>query len=497
MINDKSKLSNSKAYLAVFAIAAILYVLTCAPSALWQDSGMIQYRVWHNDVEGKLGLALSHPLFYMIAIVAKYIPIGNVLHRINITGAIIAALAVANIFLLLKIWTKKTTPAIAAAVTLALSHTFWRHAAICETYNLYIAIMLAELIVLLRYFQTRKISFLYMLGFLNGLSIANHMLGSIGFTCYFAMIIWLIIKKQIQIKPLIIMAVFWIVGALPYEILIIKNFIVTGDIATIIKSALFGQGWQKDVLNCTMSLKIIKENLLLICYNFPSPLAIFCLVGLFSVKKPSPSKIYTIIFFALLTGFLLFAFRYTVVDRYAFFIPFYTLASILAGLGCYRLSQSFSEKKCLYIILGSAFFTIFIYNIAPSIAKKTGFNIATRSNIAFRDDYKWFLQPWRTGYKGADEFATAVFEQIELNGVIAADNTTVYPLLLNQQINGQRPDIKIISAIAASKNTPDLRSKPLQSWINQDNDIYLINDSKIYTTEKIGVIWKIIDSKSK
>ena len=36
-----------------------LYVLTCAPGPLWQDSGLFQYRIWHNDIEGKLGLAFG------------------------------------------------------------------------------------------------------------------------------------------------------------------------------------------------------------------------------------------------------------------------------------------------------------------------------------------------------------------------------------------------------------------------------------------------------
>ena len=52
---------------------------------------MIQYRVWHNDIEGGLGLALSHPLFYILAIGAKYIPVGEFAYRVNLVSAIAAA----------------------------------------------------------------------------------------------------------------------------------------------------------------------------------------------------------------------------------------------------------------------------------------------------------------------------------------------------------------------------------------------------------------------
>ncbi|GAI78389.1 unnamed protein product, partial [marine sediment metagenome] len=47
--------NNLKAsYIAVLLAAAVLYIATCAPGPLWQDSGMYQYRIWHNDIEGKL-----------------------------------------------------------------------------------------------------------------------------------------------------------------------------------------------------------------------------------------------------------------------------------------------------------------------------------------------------------------------------------------------------------------------------------------------------------
>ena len=58
-------------YIAVLIIAAVLYIATCAPGALWQDSGMYQYRIRHNDIEGNLGLALSHPLYHIIGIGVK------------------------------------------------------------------------------------------------------------------------------------------------------------------------------------------------------------------------------------------------------------------------------------------------------------------------------------------------------------------------------------------------------------------------------------------
>jgi len=140
-------------YLAVLAGAALLYVFSCAPGALWQDSGMFQYRVWHNDIEGGLGLALAHPLYHIIGIAARYLPFGEFGYRINLISAVFGALAVANVFLLLRLWLGRTVPAVVGALTLAVSWTFWQHCSIAEVYTLYAAIFTLELVFLLQYFR--------------------------------------------------------------------------------------------------------------------------------------------------------------------------------------------------------------------------------------------------------------------------------------------------------------------------------------------------------
>ena len=166
-------------YIAVLAAAGILYVSTCAPGILWQDSGLFVYRIWHNDLEGNLGLALSHPLYIIIGIAVKYIPFGDLAYKVNLISAVFGAVTIANLFLLLRLWLGKILPAIIGAVTLAVSWNFWQHSVIAEVYTLYTAGMLGELIILLLYIRTEKCGYLYLLGFLNGLSITNHLLGTL------------------------------------------------------------------------------------------------------------------------------------------------------------------------------------------------------------------------------------------------------------------------------------------------------------------------------
>jgi len=477
-------------YIAVLLAAAVLYVATCAPGPLWQDSGMYQYRIWHNDSEGKLGLALSHPLYHIIGIAVKYIPLGEFAYRINLISAIAAAFTIANLFLLLRLWLKKNLPAIIAAITLALSHTLWRHAVIAEDYTLYTALLLAELLMLLQYVKTKRMVFLYLLALFNGLAIANHMWAAIASACYVVFLAALLVQKQIRLRHLGVIIGLWVIGAVPYEYLIIKNIVQTGDFTATLASALFGNEWRGDVLNMRLSAGLIIENLIFLTYNFPTPNCLLFFAGLYGLKKVSPGRGFKNVLLALLILFFAFAFRYTVPDRYAFFIPFYCLVSILIGVGFNLLITSPNRKTLRWIVLALALLPIPTYIIAPVVAQRMQFNLPTRADVPHRNDYKWFLRPWRTGYQGAEKFADEVFKELDPGAVVYADNTMVYPLLYMQEVKGRRADIKIISEIVSSEGTPTLAEKTIEQWLSE-GDVYAV--SPVGGHKRRGIVWKIGD----
>ena len=483
--------NNLKAsYIAVLLIAAGLYAATCAPGALWQDSGMYQYRIRHNDIEGNLGLALSHPLYHIIGIGVKHIRLGEFAYRINLISAVAAAFTIANLFLLLRIWLGRILPAVIAAATLALSHTFWRHAVIAETYTLYTALLLAELLMLLQYFKTRRMVFLYLLGLFNGLAVANHMFAVIALVCYLVFCIVLLTRKQIKLRHFRIIVLLWIIGAAPYGYLIGKNIIQSGSFTATMASALFGKNWQGNVLNVSLSAGLIKENLILMAYNFPTPNVIFFFAGLYGLKKVPRGHGFAKVLLALLILFFVFAFRYTVPDRYAFFIPFYCLASVLVGLGVNLLIAQYNSKILCLIFFIFALLPIPTYIIAPAVAQKQKFNLSTRADVPRRNDYVWFLQPWKAGYSGAEEFADEVFEKLGPDAVVYADNTMVYPLLYMQEVKGKRADIKIISEYAGSEGLPLLSEKSIEQWLSE-GDVYAV--SPVAGHKGKGIVWKIDD----
>ena len=490
-------------YFAVLAGAIVFYVISCAPGALWQDSGMIQYRVLHNDIKGGMGLALSHPLFYMLAIGTKFIPFGGFIYKVNLVAVIAAAVAVANVFLFLRLWLGKTLPAVVGSVSLAVSHTFWWHAEAVETYTLYTAVLTAELIMLLQYVRTRQTGYLYWLGLLNGLSIADHMLGSIPFLCYAVFIVVLLAKKHIRAGNFAIIVLLWIAGAMPYEYLIVRELIQTGEFVATLKSAAFGSSWQGAVLNTSLSLKITKENIIWILLNFPTPNILLLFVGLAVLYRVGPSKWFSSIIMALLVLFLVFAFRYTIVDRYAFFIPFYCMVSILMGVGASVFFGREKRKVLAWLILLLILLPIPVYAAAPKLAQQIGVKSGRGREIPYRNDYTYFLLPWKTGYTEADRFANDALTEASDKAIIYADGSIAYSLLLAQEIGGKRPDVTIVSEHGTINNLNEYNDSMICKLYSQ-RGIYVVSAAagycpqfllERYNFEKAGVLYKAVEKK--
>lgn len=491
-------------YLIVLVGTGVLYIVTCAPAILWQDSGWFVYRIWHNDIQGELGLALAHPLYILIGMMVKYVPFGDFAHNVNLLSAVFGAVAVANLFLLVRLWLGKSVPAVVAAITLGLSWTFWFNAAIAEVYTLYAAQMFAELVVLLQYMRTKRIGYLYLLGLLNGLTIANHLWGVFGFACYTILVIVLLARRQIKMRHFGVIVLLWVVGAVPYEYLVIKNLIVTGDVGGTLASAVFGSGWQRSVLNTSISIRMVWENIIFILLSFPTPNIVFFFVGLWVLRRAAPDRSFANIIIAMLILHFAFAFRYTVPDRYVFFLPFYCLAAVLIGLGADAFFSRSNRRVAVVAVLVFALLPIPTYFLTPTLAKKTYKALGQRRQRPYRDEYTYWLQPWKTGYRGAERFANEALDMVEENAIIYAYFTDVHALLYVQEVKGKRPDVRIVSDHNnSSKGAPAFNQETITQLMN-DSAVYVSSPVKGYCPEflldnynfvQAGVLWRVVERK--
>jgi len=491
----------TRTYLLVLVISALVYIFTCAPGSLWQDSGMIQYRVWHNDIEGGLGLALAHPLFYLVAIAVKSIPLGEFGFRVNLVTAIFGAVTVANVYLFLRLVCGRWFEGAVGAITLGLSWTFWQHSAMAETYTLYTAIFTAELIFLYLYFKDQKIGFLYAVAFLNGLSVADHMFGSLALGCYLVLAVVLACRKALKVQQVLVLAVLWIIGCLPYEFLIVRELAVSGDLIGTVGSALFGRAYSGDVLNAGMSSAIVKQNFMFFGLSFPSPNILLFFAGLPAVYKIIKCRAFANTLIAMTAIYFVFAFRYTVPDRYAFFIPFYCLTSMVIGFGAGSFVDRFRNRFLPFVVIGMAFLAIPVYVVVPIVAERAGFSLGTKRQIPYRNEYSYFLRPWQRGNNQPERFVNETLNSLDENGIIIADGTTVYPLWYGQQVSGLRKDVKIVSGHGDYKSPIDVPTEETLDGLLAKGAVYVVSAQKGYCPKFIldnygfieaGPVFKIV-----
>jgi len=326
-----------------------------------------------------------------------------------------------------------------------------------------------------------------------------------GLACYTVFSVVLLARKQISLKHFGIIVLLWIIGAAPYEYLIIKNIILSGDVWATLASAAFGNlpEWQDAVLNRSISMKMVLENIGFILLNFPTPNFVLFFVGLWAIRKKTVSRSFANIVIAMLILYFVFAFRYTVVDRHIFFLPFYCLVTVLLALGADVFLTRNNRKALAGAVLAFALLPIPIYAVTPALAKRTYKALGQRRQLPYRDDYKYFLQPWKTGYWGAERFADEALKSVDENAIIWADTTTAHALLYTQQVKGKRQDVKIISTYDKSENAPVL---------NEDTVAVLMNDSALYVVSPLedycpkyllerydfvqaGVLWRVVKRK--
>jgi hypothetical protein len=153
-------------WLAAFA----LYVRTLAPSLLWGDSAEFQTLSYT--------LGMTHPSGYMTHIMIgklfTLIPVGNIAYRVNLMSAFFGALAVAEIYLIVRLLNGRKAAALSASALLALLEGFWWRALIAESYATAAGMIASIWLFVLLWNRSQKWQYLFLAGLLGGLSVGIH-----------------------------------------------------------------------------------------------------------------------------------------------------------------------------------------------------------------------------------------------------------------------------------------------------------------------------------
>jgi len=404
-------------WFVVFVFAAALYGLTCNRGVQWQDSGQHIFRVVAQEPINPLGLALSHPLHHYLARFAVALDLAEPCFAVTLVSALAAALAVANTFGCVATPTRSLLAAAFAAASLAIAHTFWQMATRAETYTLAAALLSAELWCLVIFLRSYRPGFLCAAFLFNGLGISNHLLAALTTPVLGVVLVWAVVRNRMRVRSLAVACALWLLGSLPYVVLVFGEWMRTGDATATLRSAFFGHGFGDEALNTSISARATLTSLAFIGLNFPNLLLPFAVYG---AARAVALRSTPVVKQALLIGLAIhavFVLRYPIVDQYTFFVPMYVFLAIFAGLGFAHVQR----RVLLAVAFALLLLTPAFYAVLPNVARRFDVLSDVERRRPYRDDYVYLFTPWSIADQSAEQMSRQAVELATPDGLIIAE----------------------------------------------------------------------------
>ncbi len=464
----------------LFILALAFYLYTLQPSLSWGDGVRLQREAISGesfiltelvDVEfapdpypfAKLGVAAwDHPLYVILGhTLVRLFPGANPLWMVNLVSAVFGAGAVAMLFLLCYTHTRSLAAALYGSLALAVSHTFWFHAATPEVYTLFAFLLLLSLYLYDRYEQEGRRGALIGSAFVLGLGGANHMLA---FLALPAALLYHVLGGRFKQKRLmdILAGIDWglalraglafLVGFSPYLIQLAR-MLRTFPISEI-GGPVIGSTFIHGLLSTPIPalLATFPTYLMYLFYQF-GPFGVALGVYGFWKGRSAHPRLWGIAvsFYAVYTAFGL---AYQVSDQFAFFLGSHVFFAGAMALGAALLLEKLSEALRKWLPVGLALLVVAmppLYGVVPGWFRAAGitdeaFGIPV-VGVGVRDGLDFYLNPNRHGDEAAYRFGAGTMESLPPDAVVIAqwytDTDEYFVLRFFAAVEGQRPDVEI------------------------------------------------------
>ncbi len=497
------------------SFAFLLYAFTGARTIQWQDSAQFTYRICSGTLWNEYGLAMVHPLHFWLGRLMMSIFPGPDPWAVSLVSALGGALAVGLVFVCIFKLTGKKSAALFGAMTLMLAHSFWRFSGLPEVYTWSAALLLGEVVFYLRLRETNHPSAWWGVFFVNGLAFANHNMALLSTAVWgITFLLWakrsssaparrapprpgvpavepakeigihsrrrrlfsagtaeLPLPPFAELRPpisdlrfpisffhLFPIAFFWILGALPYLLIVLLE-LKQRPFGEVIHSALFGEHFKNQVAGLLPAPGILLISLAFMLLSFPGFALFFAgravlkrIVergrppgrGSRSARAGAPMTAISlplpVLFIVLLH--LVFFLRYNVIDQYTFLIPVYALIALLAGVGFATLRGTSVWKKLAW---GLLLLQPLMYMAVPAWARQSGVLARHERHKPYRDDYNYLFLPWQVQERSAEKLMQDAFGAIQPGGVmVVEDSMAHYTVLWTRMLLGQEEPLKVV-----------------------------------------------------
>lgn len=483
--------------LLLFILTLVFYVYTLQPSLAWGDGIRLQREVITAesfilaelvDVAfapdpypfARLGVAAwDHPLYVMVGHgLVSALPGIESLWLVNLVSAVFGAGAVVLLFLYCRRHLNVWLAALYAALALAVSHTFWWHAATPEVYTLFAFLLLLAVYWFDAYEANGHV--LYALGsaFALGLGAANHLLAFLALAALG--LYWLLDGRwrrpwpQLNRRHLFLLAgcvLVFLIGFAPYWVQFLR-LLRTFPLATVLGPAI-GTTFFRGSLAFTpvQLLEGVISYLLFLVYQF-NPLGVAIGVyGWWVGRRAFPRFWKQMI--ALYIIYLSFGIIYQVSDQFAFFLGAHVFWAAAMGMGIASVGEQKSRGAeeqgsgrwsavggrrsavgrwfiagCWLLLLVMPL----LYGQAAAWLRTVGvteevFGVP-QVGVGVRDGLGYYVNPNKRGDTAAHAFGVNTLDNLPPSAVILAewytDTDEYFVLRYFTVVEGRRPDVEIL-----------------------------------------------------
>jgi len=470
----------------LFFLLIAFYAFTLQPSLAWGDGIRLQHEVIAAEsfilaemVEipfapdpypfARLGVAAwDHPLYVMIGhTLVRLLPGADPLWLVNLLSALWGAGAVALLYQWLARRTSSPLAAAFAALALAVSHTFWWHAATPEVYTLFIFLQLLTIFLYDLYQRKGRPAALYGAAFTLGLGAANHLLAILLLP---AVVLYALLPApQERIKGIVQTigrgrlpwdgkrwapaVLFFLLGFSPYLIQFLR-MMRTFPLGQVLGPAV-GTTFLRGSLATTPAALAgsAVAYVTFLVYQF-NPLGVALgTYGWWTGRRSFPILWRQAA--ALYAVYLAFGLVYAVSDQFAFFLPAHVFWAPAMGMGAAELLARVSGGGRRWAAAGLALLVLVMppfYEAAPELLRAAGvteeaFGIP-QIGTGVRDGLDYYLNPNRRGDRAAYDFGQETLEALPAEAVVIAewytDTDEYFVFRYFAAIEGRRPDVEVI-----------------------------------------------------
>ncbi|MEN9680765.1 MAG: hypothetical protein RLZZ627_658 [Pseudomonadota bacterium] len=422
----------------VFSLALLLYVLTLAPTIGWGDSADLALRM-KADVEGiYYGRSRSYLLYRTVGHLFQTIPLGDIGWRTNLMAAFFGAGSVALVYVISLRLALGKAAALAAAISLAVGHSFWFMSVTAEVYTFNIFIILMALWMYLDWLENRSPVFFLLLMVFVGLAASHHVTGWFLSGCFLLAV--LIDRKRPSLLLLILGLMLLWLGSVFYWLRLRDAL----DLGIPVPRA-YGFSQYKNQFHSYSLWKSVLDFLIQFLYNFPLAAFFIGIFGVFSsyaggqLRRLAPLVLFS---FIIIAGGI----SSSIPDKFNVYVLVWPLFSLFVGIGFFYAMEKFSRVKAYRQTLLSLLLAgpILVYGSCVLASHALGIDLTGARTAPYRDNATYFLWPPKNGDYGPRIYAEKALAAATQGSVILADYTLWRPLRYKQIVEEERKDVEIL-----------------------------------------------------